>query len=151
MTATLDPDARQRVLVERLHLLQAERDEARAEAAPPMSGDDADRATNVEAHVRLAMLDSKIATIELELMAARRRKDPSATDVVEIGDVVTVDLGDGPEDYLLGLVEQAGAGLDVITPDSPLGRALIGTRVGTTVQYQASRRSLQAQLLAVAA
>ncbi len=151
MTATLDPEVRLRVLTDRLTSLQNEREEARAETAPTASGDDADRATNVEVHLRMAMLDQQIATIELELMAGVRHKDPKAADTAEVGDIVTVDFGDGPEEFLLAPVEQSGEGVDVITPDSPLGKALVGARTGTTVQYQASRRPLEARLVSVAA
>ncbi|MGI8678322.1 MAG: GreA/GreB family elongation factor [Jatrophihabitans sp.] len=153
MTATLDPDARHRALTERLAALQAEREQARAETAPTSSGDDADRATNVEAHLRMAMLDQQIATVELELLAGvhHHRKDPRTADTAEIGDVVTVDFGDGPEQFLLASVEQSGDGLDVITPTSPLGQAILGARAGTTVHYKASRRSLEARLVSVAA
>jgi transcription elongation factor GreA len=50
--------------------------------------------------------------------------------------VVTLDLGDGDETYLVGPVEQALAGADTVTPMSPLGRAIVGARVGETVTYQ---------------
>ncbi len=151
MTATLDPTARRDVLTQRLTQLRAERDQAQAEIAPQLSGDDADRATNVDGHVRLAMLDERIAAIEVELFNGTERKRRAATDPVEVGDIVTVDLGDGPEDYLLGSVEQAGDAMDVITPGSPLGRALVGAQVGATVEYRtASRRTLRAEVVSAA-
>jgi transcription elongation factor GreA len=151
MTATLDPTARRILLTERLASLQAERAQAQAEVTPQLSGDDADRATNVDGHVRLAMLDERIATVESELSNATQRKTRDASDPVEVGDVVTVDFGDGPEDFLLGSVEQAGDGLDVITPGSPLGRALVGSTIGSTVEYQAgARRTLRASVVAAA-
>jgi len=56
--------------------------------------------------------------------------------VVSVGDVVTLDLGDGDETYMVGPVEQAFAGADIVTPLSPLGRAIVGARVGETVSYQ---------------
>ena len=36
---------------------------------------------------------------------------------------------------MLGSVEQAAAGLDTVTPASPLGRAIVGAAVGSTVTY----------------
>lgn len=151
MTATLDAGARRAMLTERLAELHAERAQAQAEIAPQLSGDDADRATNVDGHVRLAMLDERIAAVEAELANNAARKTRGATDPVEVGDVVTVDLGDGPEDYLLGSVEQAGEGVDVITPGSPLGRALVGAAVGSTIEYLAAgRRTLRAEVVAAA-
>jgi transcription elongation factor GreA len=147
MTAVLD--SRHDLLTQRLQSLRVQREQALADIAPPTSGDTADRATNVDAHVQLAMLDDRIATVELALTQAGRRTSKAATDVVAIDDVVIVDFGDGPERYLLAAVEQAGADLDVITPDSPLGRALVGRSVGSTVEYRAARRTLRATVVAV--
>jgi transcription elongation factor GreA len=151
MTATLNPDARHEILTTRLADLYSQRDDTLAEIVPVGSGDDADRATNVDGHVRLAMLDQRIAAIEAELadrlMPQRRASDGS----VSVGDVVTVDLGDGPETYLLGSVEEAGADVDVITPSSPLGKVLQGAKVGSTLSYAARPgRHLKAKVLSVA-
>jgi transcription elongation factor GreA len=151
MTATLNPDARHEILTTRLADLYSQRDDTLAEIVPVGSGDDADRATNVDGHVRLAMLDQRIAAIEAELadrlMPQRRASDGS----VSLGDVVTVDLGDGPETYLLGSVEEAGADVDVITPSSPLGKVLQGAKVGSTLSYAARPgRHLKAKVLSVA-
>jgi transcription elongation factor GreA len=153
MPATLTPAARHEVLTARLARLRAERHDILAEIAPVGVGDDADRATNVDGHVRLAMLDQRIAAVEAELAETELSRGRSAVDegTVAIGKVVTVDLGDGPETYLLGTVEEAGDGVDVITPSSPLGKVLQGAQVGATVSYAARPgRMLQATLLAVA-
>jgi transcription elongation factor GreA len=153
MSAVLTPDNRHEVLTARLAALRADRHDILAEIAPVGVGDDADRATNVDGHVRLAMLDQRIAAVEAEL--AETELSPARPEVEEgtvaIGKVVTVDLGDGPETYLLGTVEEAGAGVDVITPSSPLGKVLQGARVGATLSYAARPgRTLQATLLSVA-
>jgi transcription elongation factor GreA len=153
MPATLTPAARHEVLTARLAALRAERHDILAEIAPVGVGDDADRATNVDGHVRLAMLDQRIAAVEAELAEAELSGARSTVDegTVAIGKVVTVDFGDGPETYLLGTVEEAGDGVDVITPSSPLGKVLQGAQVGATVSYAARPgRMLQARLLAVA-
>lgn len=148
MTTTLTPDARHDVLATRLAELYAQREQALTEIAPSGSGDDADRATNVDGHVRLAMLEERIVTIENELAA--RPRERAADGTVAIGDVVTVDLGDGPETYLLGSVEQAGDELDVITPASPLGTVLQGAKVGATLTYRPRRGwTLKAKVISV--
>jgi transcription elongation factor GreA len=138
MTATVSADARHDVLTTRLAALYHEREQVLAEIAPAGSGDDADRATNVDGHIRLAMLEQRIVALETELAeprpAARPRKGTRSS-TVALGDVVTVDLGDGPETYLLGSVDEAGAGYDVITPSSPLGRVLEGAKAGATLTY----------------
>jgi|SRR6185437_11154465 transcription elongation factor GreA len=148
MTATITAESRTNTLIARLEELRAERDRALAELTPSDSGDAADRATNVDVQVRLDMLEERIVTIETDLAAgpAARPGDGSAAE----GDVVTIDLGDGPEVFLLGSINQSGEGLAVITPGSPLGQALLGASVGSSVRYvTGSRQQLLATLLAV--
>jgi len=122
------------LLTERLAVLRAERDELLRETLLEANGDLADRATNVEATIRLGLIDERIAGVELEITEARLRRH--ADGVVSVGDVVTLDLGEGDETYLVGSVEEAAAGIDTITPLSPLGRAIVGAQVGTTASYQ---------------
>lgn len=149
MTATLPAAARHDALAQRLADLRAERQQALLETAPPNSGDDADRATNVDAHVRLAMLDQRIADLDFQLLELAS-DDAPRSETVTIGSVVTVDFGEGPETFLFGSVEFASDGTDVITPASPLGRALNGARVGDTVAYQARPgRTLHVGVIAV--
>jgi transcription elongation factor GreA len=122
------------LLTSRLDALRAERSEVQRETTLAASGDLADRATNVEAQIRLQLLDERVAGLELEIAELRRRGHTDG--IVSTGDVVTLDLGEGDETYLIGPVEQAIAGVDTITPLSPLGRAILGAEVGTTVSYQ---------------
>ncbi len=130
------PSAIDRVslLTDRLSLLQAERADLFRETLLVPTGDLADRATNVEATIRLRLLDERIAGLELEIAESRLRHHTDG--VVSIGDVVTVDLGEGDETYLIGSVEGAAAGVDTITPGSALGRAIVGASVGTTVAFE---------------
>jgi transcription elongation factor GreA len=153
MTATLTAESRYDALSNRLAELYVQRRQLLAEIAPVGTGDEADRATNVDGHIRLAMLEQRIVALENERADAAdgRVRRTAADGTVAIGDVVTVDLGDGPETYLLGSVDEAAAGVDVITPNSPLGKVLQGASVGTTISYAAaSGRSLEATVLAVA-
>jgi transcription elongation factor GreA len=129
--STLD---RVSLLTERLSVLRAERADVFRETLLESNGDLADRATNVEATIRLRLLDERIAGLEIEIAESGHRRHTDG--VVSVGDVVTVDLGEGDETYLIGSVEDAAAGVDTITPGSPLGRAIVGTEVGATVTYQ---------------
>jgi transcription elongation factor GreA len=150
MSATLTADRRADVLSTRLAELYVERKQLLTEVAPVGSGDDADRATNVDGHIRLAMLEQRIVALENELATRSHSHRPAADGSVAIGDVVTVDLGDGPENYLLGPVEIAADGMDVITPTSPLGKVLQGAKVGSTLTYAArGNRTLSAKVIAV--
>jgi transcription elongation factor GreA len=137
-------------LTARLTELRAERDQALTETIPVGDGDMADRATNVNGHVRLAMLEERIAIVEQELAAFRETTTRSAGSGVSVGDMLTLDLGDGPETFLLGSVDEATDSFDVITPNSPLGKALLGARVGSSVSYRTRPgRKLSARIIAV--
>jgi transcription elongation factor GreA len=135
MTVTTAP-ASIEILTSRLAALRAERKEVQGESLIVATGDAADRATNVEATIRVQLLDERIAALQTEIDESGRREHTDG--VVSVGDVVTLDLGDGPEDYLVGSVE-AAAGADVVTPSSPLGRAIVGASVGDTVTYKPRR------------
>ena len=94
MTTTVVSQPRSAALAARLESLLAERAEVMGELVVGNGGDTADRATNVDANARLTLLEQRIAAVEAELVIADRVK-PS-TGGVAPGDVVTVDLGDGP-------------------------------------------------------
>jgi transcription elongation factor GreA len=57
--------------------------------------------------------------------------------VVAAGRVVSIRYAgdDDDERYLLGSIEEQADGLEVISPGSPLGAALIGRTAGDTVSY----------------
>jgi transcription elongation factor GreA len=148
MTATIPATSRQDVLTARLEALQTQRVQTLAETIPSGAGDLADRATNVDGHARLAMLEQRIAAVETELAASHQPSARSADDAIGVGDPVTLDLGDGPESFLLGSVDQAGGVFDVITPSSPLGRALQGAHVGSRLTYSIGNRTLHATIIA---
>ena len=55
------------LLTHRLDLLRADRAAAMTDSLRDVTGDVADRATNVEASIRLQLLDERIALLELEI------------------------------------------------------------------------------------
>ena len=61
------------------------------------------------------------------------------TDEVQAGCIVTITYeGDDDEErYLIGMIEEQRDGLDVISPTSPLGVALMGHSVDDTVEFEA--------------
>jgi transcription elongation factor GreA len=72
--------------------------------------------------------------------------------VVKPGKLVTIrHVGDDEsETYLLGLREERGGEFDILTPDSPLGQALLGRSPGETVVAKAPNgRDLKVELLEV--
>ena len=61
-----------------------------------------------------------------------------ATDTVASGNVVTASVAGNEMHFLLGSREIAGdSGIDVYSESSPLGKAVLGAKVGSTVTYQA--------------
>jgi transcription elongation factor GreA len=72
---------------------------------------------------------------------------------VGAGTIVTIvyegDSDDMAERYLLGHLEEKAGGLDVMSPDSPLGSALIGASIGDWVEYEAPNGKLKVKVLAV--
>ena len=136
MTVPADADSTM-ILTQRLDVLRTERASVMAETRLEGKGDAADQAANVEALIRLQLLDERIAAVELEIAELRRR--PHVDGVVSLGDVVTLDLGQGDETYVVGSFEQSAAGIDTITPGSPLGQVILGAAVGTTVSYSPRR------------
>ena len=135
MTATAPAHAE--LLETRLQDLRAERDAALAEPRQEAVGDVVDRATNVEASIRLGSLDERIAALELEIDTASRVEHIAG--VVSLGDEVVLDLGDGPETFVVGSVEHVAVGIEAVTPTSPLGQAILGASAGTTVSYSPRR------------
>jgi transcription elongation factor GreA len=73
--------------------------------------------------------------------------------VVAPGTVVTIlyegDDEDLAETYLVGSIEERHHELDVITPGSPLGEALLGHQAGDLVQYEANNVALTVKILNV--
>ncbi|MHB1988661.1 MAG: transcription elongation factor GreA [Acidimicrobiales bacterium] len=79
--------------------------------------------------------------------------EPNAakSDVVEAGVDVEIRY-DGDADterYFVGSIEERREGVAVISPGSPLGRALIGHRAGDTVEYEAPSGPLRVQIVTI--
>ena len=58
---------------------------------------------------------------------------------------------DEVERYLIGSIEERPDGLPVISPQSPLGQALIGHGAGDTVKYQAPSGTLKVEIVEIGA
>ncbi len=59
---------------------------------------------------------------------------------VTVGSVVTVAHDGDPDDvetYLVGSIEERHHGLDVVSPASPMGAAIMGAKAGDTLSYEA--------------
>ena len=73
--------------------------------------------------------------------------------IVSTGSIVTI-VYDGDDDsmaerYLVGHMEEKVGDLDVMSPDSPLGSALIGASADTWVEYEAPTGTLRVRVTKV--
>jgi transcription elongation factor GreA len=82
-------------------------------------------------------MESRIRKLEA-LLDRVEIVEASASDTVIVGSVVGIryDGDDDIEEYLVGSIEERREGIEVASPESPLGSALLGHKVGDTVEYQ---------------
>jgi transcription elongation factor GreA len=136
------------------HLSQAAYDRLRAEHDDLVTRGRVDIARKIEAARELGDLsengDYHAAKEEQGKMEGRIRQlasmienaqivEAGAEDEVAPGRVVGIryEGDDEVERYLVGSIEERHDDLDVISPGSPLGSALIGQRAGAKVQFEA--------------
>jgi transcription elongation factor GreA len=74
-----------------------------------------------------------------------------ASDTVKTGVVVALRYvgDDDVEKYLLGSIEERRADVSVVSPNSPLGQALMGSKVGDRVSYEAPSGSLEVEVVGI--
>ncbi|MHB1445128.1 MAG: transcription elongation factor GreA [Acidimicrobiales bacterium] len=70
---------------------------------------------------------------------------------VATGSVVSLryEGDDDMEVYLVGSIEERRPGLSVVSPNSPLGEALLGHSAGDTVEYEAPSGTLKVEIVKV--
>jgi transcription elongation GreA/GreB family factor len=126
-----------RALEQELADLHAERNAVAATLGDTDSaGDTADQADELQRATQLDRVDARITEITVRLDGAAEA-GPPRTDVVGPGSTATVRFADGAQETVqIGDVAEP---LDqtLVTTDSPLGRALLGHRVGDSVSYEA--------------
>jgi transcription elongation factor GreA len=77
--------------------------------------------------------------------------EASASDRVQHGSVVAIayEGDDEPERFLIGSIEERHGDVDVISPGSPLGKALLGSTAGDVVDFQAPTGVLKVRVVAI--
>jgi transcription elongation factor GreA len=113
--------------------------------------DAADQAERTMREFDVEQLDVRIRRIEDKLEAARRPQAPTQHDgTVREGEVVLLDFGDGAaERYVVSAISAVDDDVDVITPTSPLGRALLGGVAGQEVGYRTPQGPRAVRIVAV--
>ena len=56
---------------------------------------------------------------------------------------------DDVEHYLVGSIEERREGVSVVSPNSPLGQALLGCKAGDTVTYETPSGKLEVEIVKV--
>jgi transcription elongation factor GreA len=141
---------------ERLHAeLEQLRTEGRVEIARTIEtarllGDLSENADYHAAKDAQGHMEARIRKLEAML------KDAQVVDDVGTGEVVTgvvVSLryegDDDVERFLVGSIEEEQDGVSVVSPDSPLGKALLGHASGDTVEYEAPGGMLKVEIVAI--
>lgn len=101
--------------------------------------DPADQADRVAVELDLAHVDARIQRLD-ELLADGGTARTSVADQGSLPRDATLvlDFGGGPESYRFGALD-IDDGREVVTPDSPLGQALLGAVTGQRVAYATPR------------
>ena len=77
--------------------------------------------------------------------------ESSESDSVRPGVIVEIRYADDDESekYLLGSIEERHGDVEVMSPGSPLGKTLVGAKVGDTVDYQAPGGVLKVEVVGI--
>ena len=87
-------------------------------------------------------MEARIRHLDALLKDAEIVSGGGGSEVVEAGSIVEIryEGDDETERYLIGSIEERHDDLEVISPGSPLGQALLGHRVGEIVDFEAPAR-----------
>ncbi len=97
-------------------------------------------------------MEARIRQIEAMLKTAEIVETDN-TEVVSTGHIIGIryEGDDDIEKYLLGNLEERPEDMALISPDSPLGQALLGKTVGQTVEYEAPNGKLKVEIVEISA
>lgn len=96
-------------------------------------------------------MEGRIAHLASILENAEIVDEVSGGDTVRAGSTISICYA-GDEDserYLIGSIEERLEDVEVISPTSPLGEALIGARIGETVTYEAPGGTLEVEIVSI--
>ena len=100
-------------------------------------------------------MESRIRHLQALLKSATVVEGDASDGSVAAGTVVVLRYeGDDDDDvqrYFVGSIEERRGDMAVVSPDAPLGRALIGKRAGDDVEYEAPGGSLRVTVVGVEA
>lgn len=96
-------------------------------------------------------IEARINRIEQILATAQVGDAPKAHGVVEQGLVITVDLNGSEKKFLLGSAEISDDSVEVYSPDSPIGSAILGKKLGDNLEvFLPNGKAIKVKILGVA-
>lgn len=145
----MSSDHREHLKQQLAELLTVERARLRAFLGPIDGNNPADQADRAVSELDLVQVEARIQ--RLTNLLADEDRPVSATagpTTLTRGALLTLDFGNGPETYRFSALD-VDDGLDVVTPDSPLGRALSNATSGQRVTYRTPRGEASVTLVSV--
>ena len=111
-----------------------------------------DLSENAEYHAakdQQGMQEARVRQLR-EMLENAEIVEVSDDGVARSGMVVTIKVeGDDPETYYLGLREEKGGEFDVLTPDSPMGQAIVGRSAGEVVAAKVPAGEMKIEIVEV--
>jgi transcription elongation factor GreA len=147
----LTPEGYQKLEEELQFLTTVRRAEvAKAIHDAKMDGDVMENAGYEEAKRQQAFVEGRIMTLQALLENAVLIQSNGSSDTVRLGSSVTfVEAGWEPETYAIVGSAEADPGAGRISNESPLGKALMGHRVGDEIAFNAPNGVTQVEILAI--
>ncbi len=146
----LTPDGRDKLQSELDYLTNVRRVEvADAIREAKLDGDVTENAGYEEAKRQQAFVEGRIMTLESMLKSAVLIELNGSSDCVVLGSQVTVsEEGFEPESYVIVGSAEANPGDGRISNESPLGKALMGHKVGDRVSFDTPGGPVEVEILA---
>jgi transcription elongation factor GreA len=151
MATLLSPEAHSRLTAELQDLVVRGRVEIarRIEEARAL-GDLSENGDYHAAKDEQGKMDLRIRQLQAMLEDVTIVEGGSADGTVRVGATVSIDFGDGDtERYLVGNIEEKKDGVEIVSPDAPLGKALLGHSVGDEVAYEVNGSTLAVKLVGI--
>jgi transcription elongation factor GreA len=97
--------------------------------------------------------EARIRDIEAMLERAEIVEARGSDGTVGTGSVVSIryEGDDDVETYLLGSIEEKREGIDIMSPGSPIGKALVGAKAGDVVEAETPGGTLRVEIVSVEA
>lgn len=96
-------------------------------------------------------MEARVRQIEAILRDAKVVDERPVGDAVAVGSVVSIRFAgdDDVERYLVGSIEERVDDLEVVSPGSPLGSALLGAKPGEERSYEVNGHSLTVEIVTI--